>query len=124
MTHVAARARQVLGVDDTFTIFPGTALKDAGLDSLMAVELRNVLTRSLGKSLPATLLFDYPTLDALSEFLLRTFGLVTGDAAPASPFVTVPAAAADGDDIAALSEEEAEAQLLAELNLLTSDRRR
>lgn len=124
ITHVAARARQVLGVDEAFTIASGAALKDVGLDSLMAVELRNALTRSMGRSLPATLLFDYPTLDALTDYLQRTFGLVTATAAPASFTAAAPAAAGGSDDIASLSDAEAEAQLLAELNLLTSDRRR
>ena len=90
----------------------------------MAVELRNVLTRSLGKSLPATLLFDYPSLDALSEFLLRTFGLVTAAVASASSAEAPPPAAGDDAAIASLSDAEAEAMLIAELNLLSSDRRR
>ena len=124
ITHVAGRARLVLGVDETFAIAPRTALKDVGLDSLMAVELRNVLTRSLGKSLPATLLFDYPSLDALSEFLLRTFGLVTAAVASASSAEAPPPAAGDDAAIASLSDAEAEAMLIAELNLLSSDRRR
>ena len=79
----------------------------------MAVELRNVLTRSLGSSLPATLLFDYPSLDALAAYLLIALDLV-----PAAEPTGVPATAtspAAGDDLAALSDEEAEALLLAEL---------
>ena len=41
-----------------------------GLDSLMAVELRNALAEALGRTLPATLLFKYPTLEALGDFVL------------------------------------------------------
>ena len=50
-------------------------LKEIGLDSLMAVELRNALTRSLGQPLPATLLFDHPTLDALAAHLAQRLDL-------------------------------------------------
>ena len=45
-------------------------LDELGLDSLLAIELRNALARSLGRSLPATLLFDYPTLDALTDYVM------------------------------------------------------
>jgi SAM-dependent methyltransferase len=47
-------------------------LTDLGLDSLMAVQLRNRLGRglSLAKSLPATVMFDYPTIEKLATKLL------------------------------------------------------
>ena len=48
------------------TMEPLTA---AGLDSLGAVELRNSLEEDLGMSLPATLLFDYPTAQDINAFL-------------------------------------------------------
>ncbi|HEY3919577.1 MAG TPA: SDR family NAD(P)-dependent oxidoreductase, partial [Stellaceae bacterium] len=44
-------------------------LFDLGLDSLMAVELKDRIERHLGVKLKATLLFDYPTLEALVEHL-------------------------------------------------------
>ncbi|WP_437873438.1 SDR family NAD(P)-dependent oxidoreductase [Sorangium sp. So ce363] len=52
-------------------------LQELGLDSLMAVELRNALSRRVGATLRATLAFDYPTVDALSRWLLGEVLAVT-----------------------------------------------
>ncbi|MBI3243488.1 MAG: SDR family NAD(P)-dependent oxidoreductase [Chloroflexi bacterium] len=48
-------------------------LNEMGLDSLMAVELRNLLGTGLGlkRQLPATLVFDYPTVEALADYLAK-----------------------------------------------------
>ncbi|MGW7369504.1 SDR family NAD(P)-dependent oxidoreductase, partial [Streptomyces sp. NPDC054841] len=64
-SHVAA----VLGHGGTLTIEPDRAFRELGFDSLTAVELRNRLTREAGVSLPATLIYDYPTPADLAEFL-------------------------------------------------------
>jgi acyl transferase domain-containing protein/SAM-dependent methyltransferase len=47
-------------------------LTDLGLDSLMAVQLRNRLSRGLSfeKPLPATVMFDHPTIEKLATKLL------------------------------------------------------
>ena len=44
-------------------------LMAAGLDSLGMVEVRNALEARLGLQLPTTLVFDYPTVDAISAFV-------------------------------------------------------
>lgn len=59
-----------LGLPQEQAIDPRRALNELGLDSLMAVELRNKLAGTLGLMLPNTLLFDYPTLEALVVRLL------------------------------------------------------
>jgi NAD(P)-dependent dehydrogenase (short-subunit alcohol dehydrogenase family)/acyl carrier protein len=43
---------------------------ELGMDSLMAIELRNVLQKGLGRSIPATVALDHPTIDFLARHLL------------------------------------------------------
>jgi acyl transferase domain-containing protein len=110
--NIASSACQVIGLDDGTAIAPTLPLREMGLDSLMAVELRNVLVRLGGQPLPATLLFDYPHLDALSSHLYRAWGL-DFDALPGC--ATAARVASTDDDIANLSDAEAESLLLEEL---------
>jgi acyl carrier protein len=53
---------------------------DLGLDSLMAVELKDILEQQLNLTLDATVIFDYPNLKALVDFLLIL--LVKGEGRP------------------------------------------
>jgi acyl carrier protein len=59
----------VLGLASPSQLEIDRPLQEIGLDSLMAVEIRNKLSGAIGWKLPATLLFDHPTLHAISQFI-------------------------------------------------------
>ena len=59
----------LLGVNSSDEVELKQAFHELGLDSMMAVEMRNLLSRAIGHSLPVSLLFDYPNIEALTDFL-------------------------------------------------------
>jgi NADPH:quinone reductase-like Zn-dependent oxidoreductase/SAM-dependent methyltransferase/NADP-dependent 3-hydroxy acid dehydrogenase YdfG len=103
--HIADRTRRVLGLDAGQTVDVLRPLKELGIDSLMAVELRNLLKSDLALDggLPATLVFDYPTVDGIAHFLARD---VLGLEAPPLTAAAEPASATVLNRVEDLSDEE------------------
>jgi acyl carrier protein len=122
LQHVRERALKVLGLAPTFPLDPLQGLRDVGLDSLLAIELRNALQADVNAPLPATLAFDFPTVEALTAFLGGGPLSAALGGQPAPPPETAPPAAAVGE-IAGLTDEEAEALLLSELSGIGSEGR-
>jgi len=125
---VRERVMAILRLDADQVPGPADRLLDLGFDSLMAVQLRGQLGEALGlaKGLPATLLFDHPTIADMAAHLLERMA-PNEEGAPSD----VPATATAGTDatspgapaashartaeVAAMSDEEVEALLMQRL---------
>ncbi|MFE3812020.1 SDR family NAD(P)-dependent oxidoreductase, partial [Streptomyces sp. NPDC059131] len=84
ITHAAA----VLGHGRPESVQANQAFRELGFDSLTAVELRNRLASATGVRLPAGLVFDYPTPQALAKHLRQE---LLGAGAAASAPIALPA---------------------------------
>ena len=113
--HVESAASRALGATGTRSLDPRRPLHELGLDSLMSVELRNTLATSLGRALSATLLFDYPTVESLTHYLAKDVLHLELQARTSSEDPGAPNQK-DLKELQAMSEEEAESLLLAELD--------
>lgn len=58
-----------MGLPPTEPLDPSTGFFQLGMDSLMSVTLQRALSDSLGEFLPASVVFDYPTVHTLTDYL-------------------------------------------------------
>jgi myxalamid-type polyketide synthase MxaC len=104
MEHIHNIAARVLGFPAEKRIDVQQPLQELGLDSLMALEFRNLLAAEVAQNLPSTLMFNYP---ALADVAAYVTGLLAG---PGDRTATAAAPPADPRDalelIEDLSEEE------------------
>lgn len=119
--QLEAILRRVVGLPAGQPVDPQRPLRELGMDSLMTVELRNAVGGALDLPLPATVVFDHPTLQALANHLMALMPELQGPG-EAPPSAGAAAAlpgqhdSSDLSDLSDLSDEEAEALLLRELD--------
>src|ERR1700727_3918076 len=99
--HGAAQVVAAMGLASAQLLDPTAGFFQSGMDSLMSVTLQRALSDSLGETLPASVVFDYPTVEALSDYLATLipevaeaaedesadeYGDFTNDNTPQKPF--------------------------------------
>jgi NAD(P)-dependent dehydrogenase (short-subunit alcohol dehydrogenase family)/acyl carrier protein len=117
--EIRGLAMKVLSLSPTHSIDQKAPLNGLGLDSLMAVELRNLLGRAIGRTLPATLLFDHPSIEALTSHLATLLRIEPVESAAALPSPQVSGAGEADllDHVEQLSEEELDRLLAARMKV-------
>ena len=103
--HIQSVVSQVLGLAGGESVAPHLGFFDLGMDSLMAVDLKERLEQSLGCELPTTLAFDYPTIDDVAGFLAAEVAQI-GEVETAESQATVPTDPGLVEEIKTLSEAE------------------
>ncbi len=126
ITFIQQRVQAIAATDE----LPGAKERflDLGMDSLMIVELSEQIQQELGPqhNTPATLIFDYPRIVDLSEYVLAQLEEKTPQASsqPATPREQSPASTSARTqssqqiehDVQSMSEQQALEALLKELN--------
>ena len=135
---VREEVARVLRLESPATLDPRRPLFEAGLDSLLAIELRNALQDGLAVPLPSTVVFDGPSVSSLAEALAAMAPELAGAVAPAGGAAAMPAtiaetaatsataaagAGGEAERLSKLSPEEMEALLLAKLSSLEGGER-
>ncbi|MGO9917251.1 MAG: SDR family NAD(P)-dependent oxidoreductase, partial [Isosphaeraceae bacterium] len=102
LEHICELVAKALRLGAADQIDTSRPLQDLGFDSLMAVEMRNVLQNSLGVALPATLLFDQSTVDGIADYIFRTLDLGAALSVPAASSSVVAESLSDHTDAVAV----------------------
>jgi phthiocerol/phenolphthiocerol synthesis type-I polyketide synthase B len=72
--HIGSLASDVMGLAPTERPDPAVGFFQLGMDSLMSVTLQRSLSASLGIPLPAAVIYEYPTISALTDALCERMG--------------------------------------------------
>jgi acyl carrier protein len=121
ITSVRKLAAKVMAMDQDNLPDPRRTLNELGFDSLTAVEFVNRVGQSIGQQISPSLLFDYPTLESLSQYVVRDLlQLDTATSSSSEAEVTeldfLEKAATDVEE---MSEEEMDAEVTRQIELLS-----
>lgn len=101
---IRARIADLLHFDAGDDISPHAKFMELGVDSLMAVEMKNALESTFKTSLPTSVVFEYPSVMLLAEFVdLQLVPVVAKDSS----------AADEADALRVLPDEDIDAELAA-----------
>ena len=110
LEQVQREVREILAFDHRQPLDRNRGLFEMGMDSLSSAQLKRRLEARVGRTLPSTLIFTYPTIAELVEYLAgEVFGLAPKREEPAPKEVRRPS------DLDSLTDDEIEASLLLEL---------
>ena len=70
ITYLQTEVGKVLGLPSSQLPNPHQGFFDIGMDSLMAVELKNRLETNFGVPFPSTIIFEYPKIVDLADYIL------------------------------------------------------
>jgi acyl transferase domain-containing protein len=95
LAYLQREVATVLGFADPADIEPSTGFFDLGMDSILAMDLRDHLQKGLERGFVSTLAFEHPTTEALAQYLSKeVFASLFDEDSRESP----PGAASEGDD--------------------------
>ena len=109
----------LMGLSSSQIIEPRQGFFQMGMDSLMAVELKNKLETGLGTSISSTSAFNYPNIEALAQYLLKEVVCLETEADPDLSSPEEESTHTNFSNIEQLSDENIEALLLEKLETLS-----
>ncbi len=114
--HVQSEVAKVLGIKNIYSLDLQQGFTELGMDSLNSVELRNRLQTTLKYKVSSTIAFDYPTIESLTNYLVEQLSFTTKNNNLPQNKEKIETKL---EEIEKLSETDAEALLLAQLDKLS-----
>ncbi|NEQ99914.1 MAG: LLM class flavin-dependent oxidoreductase [Cyanothece sp. SIO2G6] len=88
--YIQTQVADIMGLAALSELDYQRGLFELGMDSLMALELKNRLETALGQPIPAVAAFEHPTVTALATYLATDILGWSMTAAPAEPLADTP----------------------------------